>query len=76
MSLAQLSDWCRERFGEQTVRRNQQTRRFDIPWMVMDAAQAKSIWGWERQTTLQTILEEIALHAQEHPEWLELSGTV
>ncbi len=76
LSLAQLSDWCGQRFGEQEVRRNPETRRFDIPWLVMDAAQAKSVWGWEPQTALQSILEEIALHARQHPEWLEVSGMV
>ena len=74
LSLAQLSGWCRERFGEREVRQIPETRRFDIPWMVMDAALARSVWGWEPQTDIRSILNEIADHAELHPEWLELSG--
>ncbi len=74
MSLAELSFWCRERYGEHHVSANLEMRRFDIPWMVMDASLAKETWGWAPQTTLQEILTEIALHAEQHPSWLELSG--
>ncbi len=74
MSLAQLSYWCRERYGDHNVSGNPEIRRFDIPWMVMDASLAQETWGWAPQTTLQEILSEIALHAEQHPSWLELSG--
>lgn len=74
MSLAELSSWCRQRFGEHHVGSNPEIRRFDIPWMVMDAAKARDIWGWEPQTPLCGILDEIALHAESNPDWLQLSG--
>jgi CDP-paratose 2-epimerase len=74
MSLAQLSAWCRERFGPHQVAANPENRRFDIPWLVMDAALAEDIWGWQPQTPLDSILEEIARHAEHHPDWLEVSG--
>jgi len=74
MSLAQLSGWCRERYGEHQVAANPLMRRFDIPWLVMDATLAKIVWDWEPQTLLPAILDEIACHAEEHPEWSELSG--
>jgi CDP-paratose 2-epimerase len=45
MSLAELSGWCRERFGPHDVGANPELRRFDIPWMVMDSALAKDVWG-------------------------------
>ncbi|MFZ3374523.1 MAG: NAD-dependent epimerase/dehydratase family protein, partial [Chthoniobacterales bacterium] len=32
-SLAQLSDWCAERFGRREVARDSTPRPFDIPWM-------------------------------------------
>ncbi len=73
MSLAELSSWCRARFGEHSVSSNHEMRRFDIPWMVMDASLAKEIWEWEPQTAIYELLAEIALHAEQHPEWLELS---
>lgn len=48
-------------------------RRFDIPWMVLDASLCKSTWGWNSETKLDTILEEIAGHAEAFPNWLEIS---
>jgi len=74
MSLAELSRWCRDRFGAHTVAAHPETRRFDIPWMVMDASLARDVWEWQPQTQLGSILDEIALHAEQHPLWLELSG--
>jgi CDP-paratose 2-epimerase len=74
MSLAELSAWCRERFGPHEVVANPENRRFDIPWLVMDAALAGEVWGWQPQTPLDAILEEIARHAEQHPDWLAISG--
>ena len=74
MSLAELSAWCKDRFGPHTVTGNSEERRFDIPWLIMDSASARKHWGWQPQTSLDAILEEIALHAEKHPDWLELSG--
>ncbi|MGD9642902.1 MAG: NAD-dependent epimerase/dehydratase family protein [Elusimicrobiales bacterium] len=74
MSLAELSAWCAERFGPHEVSRDPATRAFDIPWMVMDSALARKAWDWRPQTPLAGILEEIALHAEKNPGWLDLSG--
>jgi CDP-paratose 2-epimerase len=74
MSLCQLSAWCRERYGEHEVAAVPEMRRFDIPWLVMDSALAGETWGWRPETTLEAILEEIARHAEAHPDWLALSG--
>ena len=74
MSLAELSDWCADRFGPHTVHSNPAMRRFDIPWLIMDATLAGEICGWKPQTSIHQILEEIACHAELHPHWLELSG--
>jgi CDP-paratose 2-epimerase len=75
MSLAELSTWCADRFGAQTpVTSEPAMRRFDIPWLIMDSGLARSTWDWQPQTSLQQILEEIALHAGQNPNWLELSG--
>jgi CDP-paratose 2-epimerase len=49
-------------------------RFFDIPWLIMDSVLAKNIFNWEPDTSLLSILDEIALHAETHPNWLELSG--
>jgi CDP-paratose 2-epimerase len=74
MSLAELSGWCRDRFGAHVVGAQPKMRRFDIPWLVMDASLARDAWGWQPQTSLYSILDEIALHAEQHPRWLGLSG--
>lgn len=74
MSLAQLSDWCAHRFGPQTVKPDGSERAFDIPWMVLDSALAKRVWGWKPQISTEDILDEIARHAENHPDWLEISA--
>jgi CDP-paratose 2-epimerase len=74
MSLAQLSDWCEKRFGSHRITSDPTPRPFDVPWMVVDSAGASKRWGWKPQRNLQTVLEEIAEHAKQHPEWLELTG--
>lgn len=74
MSLAGLSDWCAHRFGGHEVGSISGERRFDVPWLVMDSSRAADLWGWRPEMKIHEILEEIALHAERHPQWLELSG--
>ncbi len=73
-SLAQLSDWCAERFGAHQVQADGTPRPFDIPWMVLNSALASKIWKWQPETPVENILDEIARHAEGHPEWLDLSA--
>jgi CDP-paratose 2-epimerase len=73
-SLRQLSDWCAGRFGAHTVTADPEPRRFDIPWMILDSAKAARVWSWQPKISTETILEEIAGHAEAHPGWLELSA--
>ena len=37
MSLAQLTEWCDQRFGQHPVVANSAIRPFDVPWVVMDS---------------------------------------
>jgi CDP-paratose 2-epimerase len=74
-SLAQLSHWCAERFGPHVVTAEPKPRPFDIPWLVLDSFLASRQWGWKPQIQVEEILEEIASHAEQHPEWLEISGS-
>lgn len=74
ISLSQLSDWCAARFRKRGVDRDGTARRFDLPWVVMDSRLAKKVWDWQPETTLSNILEEIALHAEKNPHWLDLSA--
>jgi len=74
-SLASLSAWCERRFGfAHPIGSDPAPRRFDIPWLVMDNALAEKTWGWSPRTSLEEILEEIAAHAERHPDWLQLSS--
>jgi CDP-paratose 2-epimerase len=75
ISLAQLSDWCAKRFNCHEVAPDATPRPFDIPWMVLDSTRARNHWGWTPSTKIGQILEEIAVHAEKHPDWLELSGS-
>jgi len=73
-SLLQLSRWCAGRFGGCKIEGNPASRPFDIPWMVMDSSRAKSFWNWQPQTNLTDILDEVARHAQERKDWLDVSA--
>lgn len=73
ISLAQLSAWCAQRFVQHQVQSDPQPRRFDVPWLVLDSARAKQTWNWQPEISLETILAEIAEHAERNPGWLELS---
>ena len=71
MSLLELSNWCAHRFGSRDVNSGLQERPFDIPWLVLDSARAHTDWDWKPQRSLSTILDEIARHAETHPDWLD-----
>ncbi len=73
-SLRQLSDWCREHLGDHAVTADPAPRAFDLPWLVLDAAKARRLWGWAPATSREDICAEIAAHAEAHPDWLELSA--
>ncbi len=74
MSLRQLSDWCAARFGKHLIKATSESRPFDLPWVVMDYRLAEEIWEWRPHTNLEFILDEIADHADTHPDWLSNSA--
>lgn len=74
MSLRQLSDWCGRRFGFRDIASASESRAFDIPWLVLDSSKARELWGWRPRKTADEILCEIADHAENHPDWLELGA--
>jgi len=55
------------------IARGREYRPFVVPWLVLDSRQAARQWSWKPETDRETILEEIARHAEEHPDWLEIS---
>jgi CDP-paratose 2-epimerase len=74
MSLANLNHWCDQRFGPYAPERDGTSRPYDVPWVVMDNHDVERDFGWRPQLTVTTILDEIAGHAEKHPDWLERSG--
>ena len=76
MSLAQLNNWCAQRFGPHQVASNPEPRPFDVPWLVMDSRLAKKTWDWQPNASLETILDEIAHHSEAHPDWLTISAAL
>jgi len=73
MSLRQLTAWCDDRFGPHPVVSKPENRPFDIPWMVLDSSKARQLWHWKPNLSVSAILEEIAIHAEANPNWLEIS---
>ena len=49
-------------------------RRYDIPWVIMDSSNAEGDFGWRIETPMERVFEEIAQHAESHPDWLEISA--
>jgi len=73
-SLARLTRWCDSRFGSLPVEADARPRTFDIPWFAGDATLATQDFGWAPSVSLDGILDEIARHAESHPDWLATSG--
>jgi CDP-paratose 2-epimerase len=74
ISLSQLTAWCDERFGPHQPAADGAARLYDIPWLVLDSSRALAATGWEPQISLDCILNEIADHTAENPEWLTRCG--
>ena len=81
MSLLELSAWCQARFGPypnspasdlNLQASSFSSRPFDIPWMILDPSLAAKTWDWKPATPIHEVLEEIALHAEAKPGWLDL----
>jgi CDP-paratose 2-epimerase len=70
-SLAELSAWCTSRWGAREIGVEREPRPHDLPWIVLDNRLAQTTWDWQPRRSLQEILEEIARHAEGHPDWLE-----
>ena len=47
-----------------------------VPWLLMDAAVAVTGWDWKPPTSLDSILNEIAIHAEANPNWLDISAAL
>ncbi len=73
MSLAQLSDWCEQRWGPRDVMIDPAPRPFDLAWMVLDHSLATKTWDWKPESNIETVLSEIADFAETRDHWIEQS---
>jgi len=73
ISLARLNAWCDARFGAHAPSADHRPRRYDIPWVIMDSSDAERDFGWRIGIPMERVFEEIAQHAESHPDWLERS---
>ncbi|MGA2219094.1 MAG: NAD-dependent epimerase/dehydratase family protein [Terracidiphilus sp.] len=74
MSLAQLNEWCDQRFGPHQPIADGSDRPYDIPWLILDSSLASASTGWKPEISLPQILEEIASHVAANPDWLARCG--
>ena len=74
LSLARLTAWCDGRFGSHAPIADGSDRPYDVPWLILDSAQAKAAFAWTPQIGIQAILDEIAEHVAANPDWLEKCG--
>ena len=49
---AAFTAWCADRFGPVPIEARPETRAYDVPWVVLDAARAEAVWGWRPTTPL------------------------
>jgi CDP-paratose 2-epimerase len=76
MSLAELTAWCEARFGKHPVSSQPTPRKYDVPWLILDSSRAQAEWQWQPKTKMTQILDEIAVHAEKNPGWLEISSAL
>lgn len=77
MSLRELSMFCEQALGPgPAVRSVAETRRYDIPYYVTDAALAEKSWDWHPEETREQTLEAIARWAREHRAMIEALAAV
>ena len=74
MSLAELTRWCDARFGAHAPAPDLRPRSYDIPWVVIDNSDAERDFGWHVEIGLESILNQMAGHAEHNPDWLEKSA--
>jgi len=72
MSLAELTAVCDNSFGPHKPSADTRSRKFDVPWVIMDSTKAKERFGWKLNRQISSILDEIAAHARSRPEWLDM----
>jgi CDP-paratose 2-epimerase len=73
-SLHQLSSWCSQRWDFLDVGHSSSVRKFDLPWVVLDASLCQESWDWQPLISVEKILEEIACFADRNSHWISVSS--
>jgi CDP-paratose 2-epimerase len=61
VSLAELSTYCRQRFGvDRKLGQVPETRPFDVPYYITDNSRLKQYWNWSPRSSRQAVLDSIA----------------
>jgi len=74
MSLFELTQWCKERFGEHKIQSDPGPRPYDVPWLVIDGRIVQQTYDWTPRLGAMCILDDIAKHAVANENWLEISA--
>ena len=74
MSLFELTQWCKERFGEHKIQFDPGPRPYDVPWLVIDGRIVQQIYDWTPRLGAMCILDDITKHAVANENWLEISA--
>jgi CDP-paratose 2-epimerase len=73
-SLRQLSDFCRDRWGERAVASDPSPRKYDLPWVVLDSSLAQRSWNWIPTLSAEEILDGIAVFAEQNQDWIDVAN--
>jgi len=72
MSLLELSAYCRAHVGPPPPLGSvPETRLYDIPYFVMDSAEAERAWSWRPEEPREATLDAIARWARDHADRLD-----
>jgi hypothetical protein len=59
-----------ERWMQRVVTIDANPRLYDLPWVVLDAGLANTVWQWNPVTTVSQVLSEIADFADTQGDWI------
>ena len=58
-SLKELSDWCCKNISLKKIKSNNENRRFDIKWLVLDNLKVKKEFNWKIKYSKKQIFRNI-----------------
>jgi CDP-paratose 2-epimerase len=72
MSLLELNNYCKERFGfDKEIKTVVETRPFDLPYYVTDNSKATQHWNWKPTKSRTELLDDILAYARANKSLIE-----